>query len=98
MILNLNEIQYEDMLNTNTALQYGSLGGVHKRNIALKTNLTYLHPLCVLYDTANSLKVQCFYGSYKKLSSVIIILSPSKHLHSYCVTRNQISFGTLLSL
>ena len=60
MILNLNEIQYEDMLNTNTALQYGSLGNVHKRNIALKMNLTYLHPLCDLYDPANSLKVQCF--------------------------------------
>ena len=54
MILNLNKIQYEDMPNTNTALQYGSLWDVHKRNIALKTNLTYLHPLCVLYDTANT--------------------------------------------
>ena len=72
MILNLNEIQYEDMLNTNTALQYGSLWDVHKRNIALKTNLTYLHPLCVLYDTANSLKVQCFMVPIKNCQVLLL--------------------------
>ena len=78
MILNLNEIQYEDMLNTNTALQYGSLGNVHKRNIALKMNLTYLHPLCDLYDPANSLKVQCFMVPIKDCQVLLL----SRHLQN----------------
>ena len=71
-------------------------GYVHKRNIALKTNLTYLHPLCVLYDTANSLKVQCFMVPIKNCQVLLLSCHLQNILYD-CVTRNQISFGTSLS-